>query len=39
MTAPGLQVSRPGRHIVVTAPAEIDLTNTASLSDQLTAVC
>ena len=39
MTAPELKISRPGRHIVVTAPAEIDLVNAGNLSDQLTAVC
>jgi anti-sigma B factor antagonist len=39
MTRPRLKVSRPGRHVVVTAPAEIDLANVSSLSDQLTNVC
>ena len=39
MTGPGLKLSRPGRHVVVTAPAEIDLVNAGSLSDHLTAVC
>lgn len=39
MTAPVLKISRPGRHIVVTAPAEVDMVNAGSLSDQLTAIC
>jgi anti-sigma B factor antagonist len=35
----GLEAGASGRHVVVTAPAEIDLVNAPDLSDQLTAAC
>jgi anti-sigma B factor antagonist len=34
-----VQGSRPARHVVVTAPAEIDLVNVADLSSRLKAAC
>jgi anti-sigma B factor antagonist len=39
MSDNGLRISRRRRHVVVTAPAEIDLVNVSVLSDQLTAAC
>jgi anti-sigma B factor antagonist len=39
VTGNGLEASRPGRYVVVTAPAEIDVVNVSGLIGQLTTVC